>query len=83
MPRRVFICWRGYIKLKVSVVTDKDGNVIGISPDGTEKIENEEVEIGMDPLEGEDIHHIDLPDDWQKWPVEEIPHKVKEILKSK
>jgi hypothetical protein len=67
--------------MKLNVVVDRQGNVLGVAQVGTMTTEDgEEIEFGMVPESGQIIHEVDVSDDLSSMSPDEIHLRVAEEL---
>ena len=67
--------------MKLNVVVDRQGNVLGVAQVGTVTMEDgDEIEFGMVPEPGQMIHEVDVSDELQGEPPDELHRRVAENL---
>jgi len=67
--------------MKLNVVVDRQGNVLGVAQVGTMTTEDgEEIEFGMVPESGQIIHEVDVSDELSGVSPDELHLRVAEEL---
>ena len=67
--------------MKLNVVVDRQGNVLGVAQVGTMTTENgEEIEFGMVPESGQIIHEVEVADELPGTSPDEVHLRVTEYL---
>ena len=75
--------------MKVRVVLDKKGKVLAMAPQTVKVFDAEkrgivgEVQVGVEPADGEVLQEIELPKDWNEWPHEEILERAERLINKK